>query len=281
MAYVAEEAGWYALNVDGAVGDYSVQLEAYRPGAETDTDQQQTVYLDFDGGRVNTAICGGPGVSELSPFSAFLGKWGIPRSRENAMIRQITAEVRENIRDEVRAGGLNPGLEVRVVNSNNHPEVKGQPNVSRVLISGTIAESGISTIGISQYIDPGNYGHEDAALVLLDVLSNASGPASLNTYMNASSDREAFVSQAVGNVTAHEIGHTVGSYHTDNASGTVNLMDAGGANFQNLFGVGPDGIGGTADDANVTFNEDVYTPTEGFTGLEDTLNVTAWAYPAP
>ncbi len=57
-------------------------------------------------------------------------------------------------------------------------------------------------------------------------------------------------------------------------------MDAGGANFQHLFGVGPDRIGGTADDANVQFLEDVYTPDEGFTGIEDTLNVTAWAYPA-
>ena len=56
-------------------------------------------------------------------------------------------------------------------------------------------------------------------------------------------------------------------------------MDSGGANFQNLFGVGPDGIGGTAHDPNVKFGEDDYTPVEGFTGIEDTLNVTAWAYP--
>lgn len=281
FAYVAEEAGWYVLEVDASIGDYQVRLEGYRPGAETDAKQQQTVYLDFEGGRVNTGLWGGPGVRDLSPFSAFLGKWGLTRARERAMITKITQEVRDNIRDEVADGGLNPDLEVRVVNSRTNPGVRGKENVSRVVIGGTIAESGIETIGIAQYIDPGNYGHEDTALVLLDVLSDPSGPASLNTYLTSAGDREAFVAQGVGNVTAHEIGHMVGSYHTDNLSETVNLMDSGGANFQNLFGVGPDGIGGTADDVDVHFTEDVYTPAEGFTGLEDTLNVTAWAYPSP
>ena len=48
-------------------------------------------------------------------------------------------------------------------------------------------------------------------------------------------------------------------------------MDVGGANFQNLFGVGPDGVGGTADDPDVDFGEDVFSPDEGFVGIEDTL----------
>ena len=142
------------------------------------------------------------------------------------------------------------------------------------------SETGISTIGIAQYIDPGNYGHQDEAIVLLDVLSAAAGPASsLNTFMNASSDRVAFVSEAVGNVVAHEVGHTIGNYHTDNADEIGNMMDSGGANFAtNLYGVDPDGIGGTADDDNVRFVTDTYAPVEGFTGLEGTLNVSAWAY---
>jgi hypothetical protein len=277
FGYVAEEAGWYVLDVSGATGDYSIQLEAYRPGAQLDRNKTQTVLLDFEGGRVNTGLWGGPGVRELSPFSAFLGQWGIERSRERALINQITRVVRTNLED-AGDGGLNDP-KVSVVNSRTHPELLGRPNVSRVVIGGTIAQSGISTIGIAQYIDPGNYGHEDTALVLLDVLSDPDGPASLNTYLTEASDTEAFVAQGVGNVTAHEIGHMIGSYHTDNTSDAVNLMDSGGANFQNLFGVGPDGIGGTADDLDVRFVEDTYTPAEGFTGTEDTENVTAWAYP--
>ena len=56
-------------------------------------------------------------------------------------------------------------------------------------------------------------------------------------------------------------------------------MDAGGANFGvNLYGVGPDGIGGTADDEDIDFRQDRYDLFEGFTGLENTLNVSAWAF---
>ena len=53
-------------------------------------------------------------------------------------------------------------------------------------------------------------------------------------------------------------------------------MDQGG-NFPLLFGVGPDGIGGTADDLDVDFGEDTFNPSEGFTGTEDTLSRIAMA----
>ena len=39
-----------------------------------------------------------------------------------------------------------------------------------------------------------------------------------------------------------------------------------------MFGVGPDGIGGTADDVDVDFGEDAFNPNEGFLGTEDTLS---------
>ncbi len=281
MAYVAEEAGWYAVEVDGGTGGYTAQLEAYRPGAETDADQTQTVLLDFEGGRVNTGIWGGAGVRELSPFSAFVTRWGISRDREQALIDQITADVEDNLEAEVADGGLNPGLRVEVVNSRTDPGLRGAENVSRIIVGGTIEESGIPTIGIAQYIDPGNYGHEDTGLVLLDILSSSDPqePASLNSYLTSASDREKFVSRAISNVTAHEIGHMVGNYHTDNQSPTPNLMDQGGFNFQDLFGVGADGVGGTDDDPDVAFVEDVYAANEGFSGIEDTENVVAWAYP--
>jgi hypothetical protein len=52
-------------------------------------------------------------------------------------------------------------------------------------------------------------------------------------------------------------------------------MDAGG-NFPLLFGVGADGIGGTADDPDVDFGLDTLNPGEGFTGLENTRTRVRW-----
>jgi hypothetical protein len=288
LAYVAEESGIYAIQVSGDPGGYDTLVEAYRPGSEIDRAARvQTVFLDFDGARVNTGIWGGPGVRELSPFAAFLGRWGLTRAQEATLIDRITATVRENIRRDLIQKGLNDNLEVRVTNSKDNRDIFGQTNVTRVIVGGTIEQSGIPTIGIAQYIDPGNYGHEESALVLLDVLSDPTyGEASLNYYMNASTNRVAFVSRAVANVVSHEIGHGIGNYHTENTNDIHNLMDAGGANFgANLYGVGPDGIGGTRDDEDIDFQEDIYDLFEGFTGLEDTLNVSAWAFvrggPAP
>lgn len=280
VAYVAEEAGWYSVQVTGSTGRYDVSVEGFRPGTQQDRGRTQTVLLDFDPGRVNAGTWGGPGVRNVSPFSAFVPRWGIDRSQARRVENRALRIAQRNIDQEIQRQGLNPDVNVEVLNARTNPELIGQPNVSRVYVAGTIAETGISTIGIAQYIDPGNYGHEDEAIVLLDVLSAAAGPiSSLNTFMDDSSDRVKFVSNAVGNVVAHEIGHTIGNYHTDNANDVGNVMDSGGSNFaQNLYGVGPDNIGGTADDVNVRFVTDTYSPAEGFTGEENTLNVTAWAY---
>ena len=269
--YVATKAGWHYFGVARGSGSYDITVEAYRPvlqGAKP----VQTLYLDFDGARVNTGVFGGTGNVTLSPFSAFLAKWGIPRVQEDAVIDGVVASVTESLKQDLIDSGLNSKFRLRILNSRDHADPWGQANVSRVVVGGTIAESGVETIGIAQSIDPGNFETEETALVLLDVLSDpAGGPASLNTYLTEASDRVAFVGQAVGNVTAHEAGHFFGDFHTDNADEISNLMDSGGATFDVLFGVGPDGIGGTADDADVDFGEDRFSPAEGFVGTEDTL----------
>jgi hypothetical protein len=287
FGYVAEEAGWYAVSVEDGIGNYDATVEAYRPGTEVDT-KQQTIFLDFDGARVNTSIFGDTslGVRDLSPFSAFIARWGLPRSAEAELITKITATVTENLKQDLIAKGLNPNVQVKVLNSRGSADQFGQQNVSRIVVGGTVAESGINTIGIAQTIDPGNFGHEETALVLLDVLSNPAngfGDPSINSYLPAgatAAQKIKFVSQVVGNVVSHEAGHFVGSYHVDQFNPTYNLMDQGG-NFPLLYGVGADGLGGTADDVDVDFGEDTYNPTEGFTGIEDTLNNTAWALSQP
>lgn len=278
LDHVAAEAGRFALRVTVGAGNYQATVRLLRPGYEQRAAAVQTVFLDFDGEEVNTGVFGGAGVRDLSPLSAFLGRWGLGAADEDALIDEILTTVRENLRRDLRQQGANPEFDVRIRNSRNNPDRFGRNNWSRVIVGGTIDESGIPTIGIAQSIDPGNYGGEETALVLLDILSDPPGEfgdPSLNTYITPESDVIAFVGQAIGNIVAHEIGHYIGNWHVDQFNDIPNLMDQGG-NFPVLYGVGPDGVGGTADDIDVDFGEDVLNPNEGFTGIEDTLNRSAF-----
>lgn len=271
--HVAARNGMHYVAVTKGQGDYDITVEAYRPALEG-TKPVQTLFLDFDGARVNTGIWGGFGVRDLSPLSAFLGRWGLTNDDYDAVVDTVVATVKENVKRDLVRSGLNDDFRVKVLNSRDHADPWGRPNVSRVIVGGTIEESGIDTIGIAQSIDPGNFGTEESALVLLDVLSEPRnsefGDASLNFYLRPRSDRAGFVGTAVGNVTSHEAGHFFGNWHVDQFNDTANLMDQGG-NFALMFGVGPDGIGGTADDVDVDFGEDTFNPNEGFTGTENTL----------
>jgi hypothetical protein len=279
FAYVAESPGWYAVSAARGLGAYHLLLEAYRPGTTGTRNRLQTVFLDYDGARLNTTVFGGNGVVALSPLRRFLPRWGLTAADEDVVESAVTATVKENLRQTLLAQGLNHRLDVRVVDSRHASDDFGSPDVSRVLVGGTIAQSGVPTIGIAQSIDPGNYAHEETALVLLDTLSARAGSAdSLNTYLRARSDRVAFVGRALGNLVSHETGHLIGSFHTDSGDSVSNLMDAGGQHTDRMYGVGRDHVGGTSDDTDVDFGEDAYLPEEGFTGLQDTMNNSAWAF---
>lgn len=270
--HVGDDTGWHFVGVSGGNGDYEITVEAYRPRLDTDR-PAQTLFLDFDGARINTGIFGGPGVRTLSPLAGFLAGWGLTDADLDPLIDEIVATVEENLRADMIASGLNDDFRLTILNSRDDADTFGRKNVSRVIVGGTIDESGIGTIGIAQSIDPGNFGTEESALVLLDVLSQPAGTfgdPSLNTYITPASDRIGFIGTAIGNVTAHEAGHFFGNWHVDQFN-EANVMDQGG-NFEVLFGVGPDGIGGTADDVDVDFGEDDFNPNEGFTGTEDTLS---------
>ncbi|MEV6238180.1 hypothetical protein [Lentzea sp. NPDC051838] len=281
--FVAPKDGRYTVGVENGDGAYDVTVEAYRPGSELNPRPEVlTVFLDFNGARVNTRIYGADpaGNRDLSPLRKFLPGWGLGDADENAVIDAVIASVRENIEHDLAQKGTNKRFAVRVLNSRDHADPWGQKNVSRVVVGGSIAESGIQTVGIAQSIDAGNFGKEETALVLLDVLSLPAGQSrtSLNTYITpATTNKAAFIGRAIGNITAHEAGHMSGSWHQDQFNALDSIMDQGG-NPKGMFGVGPDGVGGTADDLDVDFQEDVLNPNEGFTGVEDSLNRTAWAY---
>ena len=71
LAYVAEDAGSYALELGSGVGSYDVTVDGFRPGSEIDpSTRTQTVFLDFDGATVNTGDLGRPGRRAPSRRSA-------------------------------------------------------------------------------------------------------------------------------------------------------------------------------------------------------------------
>ncbi len=276
--------GRYTVEVTSGTGDYQADLEVYETGGEASSSQgTQTLFLDFDGERVNTGIWGGSGVSDLSPLSGFLGRWGLAASQENALIDRVVDVVTESVEEDMRAHGNNENFDVEILNSRDHADPFGDPNVSRIIVGGTIRESGVFTIGVAQSIDPGNFDREESGLLLLDILS---GPRdgefeqySANYWMKRKSNRVAWVGQVLGNITAHEAGHILGNWHVDQFDQKANLMDQGG-NARAIFGPGPDNIGGTADDRDVDFGSNQLNPNEGFEGIEDTLNRTAFGLTA-
>ena len=102
LAYVAERVRDYASRSDGRRGATTPWSRPTGPARRsTRAARVQTVFLDFDGARVNTGIWGGPGVRDLSPFGSFVAKWGLTRPQEATLINRITATVRENIRRDL------------------------------------------------------------------------------------------------------------------------------------------------------------------------------------
>lgn len=282
VAYVAPAAGRYIVRLLGGdtAGTWSAEIRLFRPPLESAAGaQKQILFLDFDGATVDPSLFGGPpGLVALSPLSSFLPGWHLGPNAESDVIDAIVADVRETLDQDMRQKGLAGSFEIEIRNSRDDPDPFGQPNVSRVIVGGTISESGIPTIGIAQSIDPGNFARRETALVLLDLLSASPfNPNSLNAFPRAPGASVVdIVGVGVGNIVAHEAGHFFGNFHTDNLITPPNIMDSGG-NLANTVGVGSDGVFGTFDDIDVDFGVDLYDLFEGFSGMEDTLNMIAFA----
>jgi hypothetical protein len=279
LAYTASVDARHYIAISGNEGNYDATLEVYRAGLENEpSGSVQTILLDFDGARVQTNVFGGSGGQrELTGLAGFLGGWGLGPNDEAALIDAIVEVVNENLRQDLNEHGFNEKFGIEIVDSRDAQVEFGDDQVSRIVIGGTRQESGIGTIGIASSIDPGNFGHEDDALVLLDLLSAPlPDPNSINTYLAENvENRIKFIAVALGNIIAHEAGHFIGNYHTDRSNEQANIMDEGG-NLPNVIGAGVDQLLGTSDDVDVDFRLDDFTLSEGITGDEDTLNNSAF-----
>ncbi|MCA9217540.1 MAG: PPC domain-containing protein, partial [Planctomycetales bacterium] len=295
IGWVSSAPGTYYVAVDAGFGEYELDLGIFRPALESASrNEHQTLFLDFDGASLNAEELFGFGNTDasLTPMAEFLDQWGLSKQDEDAVIDAIVATVQENFDDIAARGnngnreedGIDGNFQVEIVtsrdvtNSNGFPrDLFGEPNVSRVVIGGTIRELGIATIGIAESIDVGNFDTTESSVVLLDHLSGSeSNINSLNHYPRAEGVSIIdLIGVAVGNIVTHEAGHFFGAWHTDNRNASVNLMDQGG-NLANTIGLGDDGIFGTGDDVDADFGVDDYTDRELFDGVEDTLNALAF-----
>lgn len=289
---VAPVSGEYFVAVTGDVGLYDLELRAFRPVLETqlvDSAAVQTLYIDFDGATVDPSDFDdflASSNANLSPLSAFLSNWGLTAADEDAVIDAILASVTENFADIGTLGNNGdfattniPGdYGIRILNSRDNPGLDefNTPNLSRVIVGGTINELGITTVGIAESIDVGNFDTTETAVVLLDLLSDINPVESLslnNIVRNFGSTIIDLVGVAVGNIVSHEAGHFFGLWHTFNFNSTAQLIDDGG-DLSNTIGLGPDGFFGTGDDVDVDFGTDSLS--SSFTGTQDSINTLAF-----
>lgn len=277
LAFVARRPGRYTLRAFGSGGpDYTLELRVLRNPGEAIAESKR-IFVDFDGATVDPSIFGGtPGMAVLSPLSSFLADWGLSPADEDAVIDATLASLRENLLADPARDGPNIAFDIELLDSRDHADPFGAPDVTRLIIGGSVGELGIPTIGIAESIDPGNLETAETAVVLLDLLSGpAPDPNSLNTIARAPGvGMVELVGHALGTIAAHEAGHVVGNFHTDLDSPLATIMDRGG-NLPGTLGLGIDGVFGSADDPDVDFAVDRFQPSEGFAGGEDTLAVVA------
>ena len=291
LAYVVNTTGTYYLQTTTGTGAYTLNLRVHRAPLESGAPgDHQILFIDFDGATIDASIFGGPsGQTTLSPLSTFLPNWGLTAADEDAVIDRVLEVVTENF-DDIRTRGNNGDFpttgvggdfDIEILNSRDHGDLFGQPNVSRVIIGGSIAELGISTVGIAESIDVGNFDTTEDSVVLLDLLSDPNSTVGLQQYpVDPSVTIVETIGRGVGNIAVHEAGHHLGNWHVFRDNGIPNIMDQGGR-IQDFVEVGPDNTVGTADDIDIDFGVDEYEPSEVFTGMEDTLNVIAFDLPTP
>jgi hypothetical protein len=284
LSRVIDAPGQYYLRVSGNAANYDLNLRVFRPGLESrPPGSHQKLFLDFDGAIIDRGIFGlDAGATALSPLSSFLGRWGLSPIDEDAVIDAVIAAVYENLSLDIRTRGpngdfdvtgVNGDFDIEILNSRDHADPFGDPNVSRVIISGSTSELGLYTIGIAESIDVGNFDAEESAVVLLDILSGSSG--SLNDYMLAESVSKAdFIGLALGNIAVHEAAHIFGTFHTTRFNLSPIITDEGG-NLSNHIGL-VGNVWGDGDEIDVDFGVDQYSTKEGFTGYSNSISIIAY-----
>ena len=288
-AQVVPETGRYFVRVagNGFVTAYTLGLRVYRPILEQQAiGTKQKIFLDFDGTTfpASTFLPGTPGTVRIPSLADSLALVNLEPRDEAPFIDRVVAEVRNRF-DSVSLLGGNGDFDstgiagqfgIDILNSKDHPDPGNDPFVTRVQIGGSTADVLIAGIlGISQSLDIGNFDPSEIVLLPIEFFEAA---ATSVPRSNSVSVLDA-IAVRLATTVAHEVGHSIGLRHTNNANAVGSIIDSGGPlNVQQYaLGVGPDGIFGTADDAPIQFPVfDQFAPIEGFIGNEFVAASVAW-----
>jgi hypothetical protein len=297
FAQIVPEDGTYYVMVSGESTsvDYTLGLRTYRPVTESlPVGEGQIIYLDFDGGvfprsvlREIYAPAGDPilgGVAFIPGIEQTLSGLGVVNQAAGAIENlqlSIAAEV-ERIFEDVGAKNINgdydstgnPGdYGVTILNSLEDPDPGSNPNVSRVLVTGTSTNYGFEAT-VAETVDVGNFKLDEYAIVQLDTWV----PVAQAYARSAGSSEFDVLATYLGGIAAHEAAHILGIRHTDGTNLVGNVSDEGGDPIADdqLIGIGPDGIYGTADDIPSTFETDVFSLVEGIFGTNFTAHSIAY-----
>lgn len=272
-ATVAPVAGTYTVSVVGE-GAYTLTVQSARPGHERAGGQAvQTIYVEFDGGVYHPGreLADTRDTTSLSPLRAFLPRWGLAASDEDAVIDEILRTLRRTLRDDLRALPGMGRLDLRILNDRDHSDPG--PDVNRLVIAGTSEEIGDDGfLGQASTVDVGNFRQDDVAYVVLDEMSDpraVAGSSSLNQFaVDSTRTKAELVGLGVGTVAAHEAGHFFGLHHTENENAVHNVQDAGGSDLAPRFDIGADRVFGPGDGRGVRFVSDDLYRSHAFEGVQ-------------
>lgn len=280
IAYTATHSGVHTIIVKSIEPprqstDYEILIQREKASSSLlNEGESQVVFLDFDGATLNGLPFNG--INEditLSGLSQFLDSFGLQANDEAVLTQEIIKVFTTHFDNLLNTFSDGSTPELIILNSMEDADAFGSKNVSRIIIGGTIEELKLATIGIAQSLDPGNFKKEETGIVLLDLLSSEDNEANSLNFLSRdqSISKINLVASAVGTIAAHELGHILSGFHTDNSNDTYNIMDAGGNN-SNRLGIGEDGIFGTSDDEAILFQKDDYDPSLNYFGEQDTPN---------
>jgi hypothetical protein len=292
LSYVIPASGRYYVRVSDGLGPYNLRLQAFRNTMEQQgVGTKQIVFVDFDGATIRGDIYGIPGTLRIPSLIDSLTPYGIRPSDIDPIINKAMAQLQEDFTGSLPSLAQNgwysgsgvPGqFDIEFRNSRDHADPWGLPNVTRYIVGGDRDDYGFLTYGVTESVDVGNYDREETAIFQVEEIFNPFNDLAIDIDLiprSPSSTLNDLIGHAIGFVGSHELGHALGGFHTDATNLLIQIMDSGGGPFatQQLWGLGLDGIYGTADDVDIDFGTDRYEPLELlFLGQQDSAATVAF-----